>query len=543
MELKKAGIHIIGGSGAMGSWLKKFLESQGINPTISDKQIKADKLVNQADIVFVSVPINVALDVIADISKKIQKDCLIIDLSSIKEEISKSLFKTNLYCAGIHFLFGPTVSTIQNQKIAYIKIRENNLAKDFIKMLKKAGAQILEMSAQEHDFQMANIQALTHFVNLSLAQVLVDNKIKLSGQTSTPVFLAQMSATSRVISQNPALIAQIQTRNPYFLKVVNKLQQYQAHLIDLISAKNEKGLEGLYHEINSNLDSSSENIKTKQISGAKLRSLKIKDKFTMAYLGPQGTFSHQVATQLITKKTSLVSCKTIYDIFNMVASSKVNFGIVPAENSIEGTVRETLDFLTDFDLRVNLEIALEVHQNLLSKQLKLNEIKKVISHPQAIAQSRQWLEKNLPNADVEFSTSTISAINETKQKGVAIIGSSLAAKIYKLNILAKDIESKDLNITKFYIISKDLFSLKKKPAKTLIFLTVFNRVGILRDILTVFANFDINLNKLESRPSKEKNWDYYFYVEVEAVTDEPRLIQALNILKQFCPMIKILGEY
>jgi chorismate mutase / prephenate dehydratase len=125
---------------------------------------------------------------------------------------------------------------------------------------------------------------------------------------------------------------------------------------------------------------------------------------------------------------------------------------------------------------------------------------------------------------------------------VAIIGSKLAAKIYKLNILAENIQNKENNITRFYVISKqDKLNLKNRT-KTLLFLSVFNRVGILRDILSVFADLSINLNKIESRPSKEKNWDYYFYIEVEITDEDPRLEQALNILKQYCPAINILGK-
>lgn len=543
MKFEKLNIHIVGGTGQMGSWLKKFLESQGVLPTISDKKIKKDNLIKFADIIFISVPINVTEEVILETGKKIKKDTLLIDLSSIKTKSTEALKKTALPSIGLHFLFGPTLSSIQNQRVAYTPVKVDGKSKLLIKLLKAAGAQIIEMTAREHDYQMAHIQALTHFVNFSLAKVLLDDKIKLSGQISTPVFLAQMSATSRIIYQNPDLIAQIQTLNPNFLEIVRRLQKDQSVLIELIEKKEVAKLEELYQQISGSLESSGPiNRQTKQ-NLHDLEKLKLKEKISISYLGPEGTFSHQAATQIVTDKAALLPAKTIYDIFNRVAQGLSDFGIVPAENSIEGTVRETLDFLVDFDLRVNLEMALPVHQNLLSKQSDLEKIKKVISHPQAIAQSREWLEKNLPDASIEFSTSTIAAIDELDNKNSAIIGSALAAKIYSLQILAKNIESKEINITKFYLISKNPISLKKKPTKTLLFLTVFNRVGILKDILTVFADFDINLNKLESRPSKEKNWDYYFYVEVESVVNEQRLIQALNILKQFCPVIKSLGDY
>lgn len=543
MEFKKLNIHIIGGTGQMGRWLKKFLEAQEILPTVSDQKISGEKIIPQADIIFISVPINIAPKIIEETAKKVKPAALLVDLTSIKTETTKILEQIKNPAISLHFLFGPNVSTIQNQKVVVVRIRDSNLSKDLIKLLKKAGAQILEMAARDHDYQMAHIQALTHFVNLSLAKILSDNKINLGGEISTPIFLSQISVISRVFSQNPDLISLLQINNPYFLEIAKKLQKNEAEIIKLVEKKDQAKLEGLFQKINLGLESEASQKRKNNTSKRKIKALKIKNKFKLAYLGPEGTFSHHVASQIATDQTTLLSSKTIYDIFNAVANEKVDFGLVPAENSIEGTIRETLDFLVEFGLRVNLEVSLEVHQNLLSKEKDLGKIKKIISHPQAIAQSREWLEKNLPNASIEYSQSTIAAVNETLKQGTAVIGSKLAAKNYKLNILAKDIETKNLNTTKFYIVSKNLFGLKEKPTKTLIFLTVFNRVGILRDILNVFADFDLNLNKLESRPSKEKNWDYYFYVEVEIGSHNPRLIKTLNILKQFCPRIEILGEY
>lgn len=536
-------IHIIGGSGQMGSWLKKFLESQRLQPTVSGSKNRADSALKRAGIVFISVPIEVAKEVILKTAKKVKSSCLLVDLSGLKSETTEVLKSSKLPSLGLHFLFGPTISSLQNQKIAHVPIKESSIGKQLINLFKKSGSQIITMSAKEHDFQMAHIQALTHFVNFSLAKILIDDNIKLNGKISTPVFLSQMSATSRVISQNPNLIAQIQVLNPNFLDVVKKLQENQAKLIKLIEEGNIAKLEDQYLEVSGSLESTKALLEDRKSEIEKIEKLKLKEKVSVAFLGPVGTFSHQAATEIVTDKTNLIHYKTVFDIFNSVASGDNDFGIVPAENSIEGTIRETLDFLAEFDLRVNLEVSLSIHQNLLSKEGDLGKIKTIISHPQAIAQSRNWIEKNLPNASIELSSSTISAINELDKGGNAIIGSSLAAKIYNLNTLAENIESKDLNITKFYLISKNPISLKKKPTKTLLFLTVFNRVGILKDILTVFSDFDVNLSKLESRPSKEKNWDYYFYVEVESATNEQRLIQALNLLKQFCPVIKVLGEY
>lgn len=260
----------------------------------------------------------------------------------------------------------------------------------------------------------------------------------------------------------------------------------------------------------------------------------------VAYLGPGGTFSNQAALKIV-KAKQLVPFETIYHIFQAVANGTVGFGVVPAENSTEGTIRETLDYLIDLDLKTNGSIELAIHQNLLSKEKDVSKIKKVISHPQALAQCKNWLHQNLPEVKLETSKSTISAIDEEKNNtGVGFICPSIAAKLYGLDILSQSIEDNRSNVTKFYIISKNLKNVRTSK-KTLLFLTVFNRVGILRDILNVFASLGINLSKLESRPSREKVWDYHFFIEVEVSMDDEKLIESLNILKQYCPVIKVLG--
>src|SRR3989344_7613594 len=153
MDLKKLNIHIIGGTGQMGSWLKKFLEAQEILPTVSDQKISGAKLIAQADIIFISVPINIAPKIIAETAKKVKSETLLVDLTSIKTETTKALEQIKNPAISLHFLFGPSVSTIQNQKVVIIPIRKSKLSKDLIKLLKKAGAQIIEMSTRDHDYQ------------------------------------------------------------------------------------------------------------------------------------------------------------------------------------------------------------------------------------------------------------------------------------------------------------------------------------------------------------------------------------------------------
>ncbi|MCL5784391.1 MAG: prephenate dehydratase [Patescibacteria group bacterium] len=540
-DLLKIKIHIIGGTGQMGSWLKNFLESQKLEVTISGKSGVNNTLFKKAEIIFICVPISVAPKVILQTAKLVKKNTLLVDLSSANNKTAKSLKKTGLPSLTVHFLFGPTVTSLQNQKVVFCPIKNSSLIDKLRKIFEEAGARVLEMTPQEHDFQMAHIQGLTHFANLILAKVLIKNGIDLTGTVSTPVFLGQISTISRVISQDPELLTEIQLGNPYSLKIINLFNKYARDLEELINQKDRLVIEKEFAKIHQDIEPMPFSVPLTKMN-KKVGTVKLpKVKASVGFLGPKGTFSNQAVLKVTDEKIHhLIPLPSVYEIFAAVSAGKVDFGIVPAENSIEGSVRETLDFLVDFNLKVNFSTEIPVHQNLLAKGKKLDNLKKIISHPQALAQCRSWLRNNLPQAKLESAASTLAAVADMDDSSMAMIGPSLAAKIYDLQLLAKDIEDNQNNFTKFFIISKQPIR-GITSEKTLLMLTVFNRVGILRDILSVFADSEINLNKIESRPSREKIWDYSFFIEVEVNQNDPHFIQTTNILRQYCPVVKVLG--
>ncbi len=537
MNLEKAKIHIIGGTGQMGSWLANFLISLGLSVTISGRKGDENNI-KEADLIFISVPISAANLIIKNINAQIKKSASLIDMSSVMLNASSALNETKKPSANVHFLFGPNVATLQNQQIVFHTIKPSPLIKTLYQYFVESGAHIINMKPKEHDLQMAHIQSLTHFVNLALAKVSLDNKIDLAGSLSTPVFLTQLSLLNRVAAQKSDLLTEIQLSNPYSIKVLNQFLQYQKKLIELIEKNQKEKLQEEIEKIHSRLQPKKVRILTKSETNQNHPHFDYNTK--IAFLGPAGTFSHQALTNLTTKAQT-IPCINIHDIFQAVSIGRAEFGLVPAENSTEGIVRETFDYLIDFNLYANLSIELSVHQSLLSKEKHLEKIEQISSHPQALAQARHWLQKHLPNAKLIPASSTLFGIQDGLKEKTAIIGSSLAAKVYSLNILAKNIEERWENVTKFYLISKLQQNLGNSD-KTLLFLTIFNRVGILRDILNIFAQFNINLAKIESRPSREKMWDYHFFIEVEKKINDQSLIDALNILKQYCPLIKILGS-
>jgi chorismate mutase/prephenate dehydratase len=269
------------------------------------------------------------------------------------------------------------------------------------------------------------------------------------------------------------------------------------------------------------------------------------EEIKVAFLGPRGTFCEQASRKFFSGYPALfIEYLTIKDVFRAVLSDEVNYGVVPVENSTEGSISLTLDLLLNYDIKVYGEIEQKATHNLIVKQgTKLEEIKLVLSHPQALAQCRRFLEENLPKAKVKEVNSTSAAVKALKKlKNAAAIGSELAAKIYGYEILAKGIEDNPENYTRFFVLSKK----DREPSgndKTSIIFSVEHVPGALFRALEPFAKRKINLTKIESRPTRKKPWDYVFFVDFEGHKDEIKCKEALEELKKICSFIKILGSY
>jgi chorismate mutase/prephenate dehydratase len=263
----------------------------------------------------------------------------------------------------------------------------------------------------------------------------------------------------------------------------------------------------------------------------------------VAYLGPEGTFTHLAAMKKFGEKAKYIPVKTIDEVFREVEKKRVDYGVVPVENSIEGIVTHTLDVFLESDLKIISEISLEIHHYLLSKENSMDKIKKIYSHPQAIAQCRNWIGENLPEAEIFETESTISAVKKVmKEKNAAAIASEIASSMYNLNIIAERIEDFRENITRFLVIGSD-FAEKTGNDKTSILFSIKDRVGALHDILSYFKEENINLTKIESRPSKKKAWEYVFFVDFIGHKDDINVKRALNNVEKVSVFLKILGSY
>lgn len=271
-------------------------------------------------------------------------------------------------------------------------------------------------------------------------------------------------------------------------------------------------------------------------------SLALAKPLKIAYLGPQATFTHLAALKRFGSQVGYLPCNTITEVFLEVEKDMADYGVVPIENSVEGMVTHTLDMFVDSELKICSQIILDVSHNLLANCPK-NKIKRIYSNPQVFGQCRVWLQKNLPGVDlIEVSSTTRAAEIARKERHSACIASLLAARVYKLKAIATDIQDSAYNITRFLVIGK-ADAVPTDNDKTSILFSIKDRVGALHDMLMPFKKHKINLTKIESRPSKKKAWDYYFFVDLVGHKDAPEVEKALSELEEQCTFLKVLGSY
>ncbi|WP_022854974.1 prephenate dehydratase [Thermodesulfobacterium thermophilum] len=269
----------------------------------------------------------------------------------------------------------------------------------------------------------------------------------------------------------------------------------------------------------------------------------VQEKIKVAYLGPEATFSHIATLEYFGTSAELIPVETILDVFEEVSSERVKFGVVPIENSIEGVVATTLDAIYEYGLKVCGEVYQSISHHLLNQTGRLEDIKKVLSHPQAIAQCRKWLRKKLPSVPVDTVPSTALAAKwAAVDEKVAAIASLMAAKLYHLQVVAKNIEDIKGNSTRFWIIGKEEVPFTGKDKTSLIF-SVSDRPGALFEVLGCFAKRKINLTKIESRPSKNEPWKYIFFLDCEGHIQEPVVQECIEEMKNYCLQVIWLGSY
>lgn len=272
-------------------------------------------------------------------------------------------------------------------------------------------------------------------------------------------------------------------------------------------------------------------------------SLSLEGPIKVAYLGPRATFTHMACMQRFGVSATYLPVDSISEAFSEVERGRADYGVVPIENSTEGVVSHTLDQFIDSPLKIYGEVLQEVTHHLLSRSGKMEDIKKIYSHSHAIGQCTAWLEKHLPRIPLVevYSTAKAAELCAEDQTSAAI-ASELAAHLYGLQIVKKRIEDAVGNVTRFLVISQKLPE-KTGKDKTSILISIKDRVGALYDLLRPFASHGVNMTKIESRPSRRKAWEYFFFVDLEGHTEDEKIRHALEEVKGRCLFLKVLGSY
>jgi len=270
--------------------------------------------------------------------------------------------------------------------------------------------------------------------------------------------------------------------------------------------------------------------------------LSLQKTLTIAYLGPEATFTHQAVINRFGSSLIYSPQKTIADVFAEVGRNRVEYGVVPVENSTEGVVTHTLDMFTDSDLKIVAQVLLPIHHYLVGKG-RLKSIKRLYSHPQAFAQCRGWLRENLPNAEyIESSSTTRAAELASKEKNAAAIASELAAQRCNLRVLEPGIQDSSTNTTRFLVLGRKC-SPPTGNDRTSVMFSLADKVGALHEALSALRDQKLNMTKIESRPSRRKAWEYFFYVDIEGHTEDPKVARAIKKLGDQCSFVKALGSY
>ncbi|MBN2429487.1 MAG: prephenate dehydratase [Deltaproteobacteria bacterium] len=272
-------------------------------------------------------------------------------------------------------------------------------------------------------------------------------------------------------------------------------------------------------------------------------SLSLEHPMTVAYLGPKATFTQMAAIRQFGVSARLVPAKSVSAVFDEVIRGRAQYGVVPVENSNEGIVSHTLDMFFESDLKIYAEIHVEISQCLLSLSGRMEDVRKICSHPVALAQCRKWLEENLPDIpQVDVSSTALAAQMAAEDGATAALSSEVAATLYGLRIIKKKIEDNPNNFTRFLVISKTT----PEPSgndKTSLMFSVRDEPGILYRMLEPFSKRNINLSKIESRPIKKKAWEYVFFLDLEGHINEPAIQEAVEELGHYCQFVKLLGSY
>ena len=263
----------------------------------------------------------------------------------------------------------------------------------------------------------------------------------------------------------------------------------------------------------------------------------------VGFLGPEGTFSQQALYKHFGHSTQTLPLASIEEVFQEIESGNADFGVVPVENSGQGTIQSTLDMFLTSKLKICGEVELRVHQHLLSRTGRMEDIERVYSHPQSLAQCKAWLRANLPHAEkIPVSSNAEAARRARVADDCAAIAGETAGYVYGLKVLAGPIEDRQDNTTRFLVIGREFFT-PSGHDRTSLLVFVRDQPGALYNVLSPFAKHGVSMNRIESRPAHSGRWQYVFFIDVSGHVDDDNVSKAMSELGEYSSDIVVLGSY
>ena len=266
----------------------------------------------------------------------------------------------------------------------------------------------------------------------------------------------------------------------------------------------------------------------------------------IGFLGPEGTFTQTAVYKHFGHSVRALPFHTIDEVFEEVECGAADFGVVPIENSTEGAVNNTLDMFLTSPLKIAGEIELRIEQHLMSQAKGLDRIERICAHEQSLAQCRGWIRENLPQVDlIGMSSNAAGARRARDESGTAAIGPRVAAEVYDLEILVNNIEDRPDNATRFLVVGRDLLTPSGEDRTTILVSTgdTGAGAGVLHHLLQPLAERGVSMTRIESRPSRRRNWDYVFFIDVEGHAEISPVREALQDLEARSSLFKVLGAY
>jgi chorismate mutase / prephenate dehydratase len=264
----------------------------------------------------------------------------------------------------------------------------------------------------------------------------------------------------------------------------------------------------------------------------------------VAYLGPEGTYSQSAVLKHFGHSVRALALASIDEVFQEVQAANADFGVVPIENSSEGTVNNTLDRFMSTSLHICGEVELRVHHNLMARLKDLKDVQRVCAHPQALGQCRGWLDEHLPHVErVAVSSNAEGARRARDERGTAAIAGAVAAEVYGLEILSPNIEDQDDNTTRFLVLGRKTLRPSGADKTSILVAGESTRAGSLFHLLEPLARHKVNMSRIESRPSRRRKWDYVFFIDLQGHAEDPPVAKALAALRKRSSLFRVLGSY